>query len=239
MAVYNGEKFLLEQIESVLSQLNHNDELLIFDDLSTDATVSIVHEFKADVRIVLAENQSKLGVVKNFEKALLAAKGEVIFLCDQDDVWLPNKVAECLVALKENILVVTDCKVVDQDLNELSASFFQLRSSGAGILKNIWKNTYLGCCIAFRRELLNISLPIPANVPMHDMWLGLLAETQGSVLFLPQKLSLYRRHEMAVSPTAGKSNLSFLKKMSVRIHLVICILNRIFCHGIKKYRAPT
>ena len=234
MAAYNGEKFILEQVKSVLSQLQNNDELLIFDDLSSDATVNIVTQFQSDPRIKLTINPSKLGVVKNFERILAAAKGDYIFLCDQDDVWLPSKVKECLAALEKNILVVTDCKVVNQDLSEISPSFFELRNSGKGILKNIWKNSYLGCCMAFRRELLNIGLPIPAKIPMHDMWLGLLAEKQGSVLFIPRKLSLYRRHNLAVSPTAGKSNLSVLKKIYIRINLITYFLNRLFCYSSKK-----
>ena len=88
--------------------------------------------------------------------------------------------------------------------------------------------------MAFRRELLNIGLPIPAKIPMHDMWLGLLAETQGTVLFLPKNLSLYRRHHLAVSPTAGKSNLSIFKKLYIRVVLVTCILNRLCSHKFKK-----
>jgi len=233
MAVYNGEMFIREQIISVLEQLSLSDELLIFDDFSTDTTISIVAEFNDDSRVKFKKNDSKLGVVKNFELALNNAKGNYIFLCDQDDVWLPGKVAECVDALKKNLLVVTDCKVVGHNLDEISPSFFKLRHSGKGIFKNIWKNTYLGCCMAFRRELLDICLPIPAKIPMHDMWLGILAETQGDVLFMPRKLSLYRRHELAVSPAAGKSNLSFFKKVYVRIVLIVCVLNRLYYYNFK------
>ena len=233
LATYNGAPYIKEQITSVLNQLLENDELLIADDGSTDNTITIIESIH-DSRLRIVGVGGKLGVVKNFERVLTEAKGQYVFLCDQDDIWLPNKVEECLQALKKNILVVTDCKVVDKSLNEISPSFFELRNSGKGILKNIWKNTYLGCCMAFRRELLNIGLPIPAKIPMHDMWLGLLAETQGTVLFLPQNLSLYRRHHLAVSPTAGKSNLSIFKKLYIRVVLVACILNRLCSHKFKK-----
>ena len=233
LATYNGAPYIKEQITSVLNQLLENDELLIADDGSTDNTITIIESIH-DSRLRIVGVGGKLGVVKNFERVLTEAKGQYVFLCDQDDIWLPNKVEECLQALEKNILVVTDCKVVDKSLNEISPSFFELRNSGKGILKNIWKNTYLGCCMAFRRELLNIGLPIPAKIPMHDMWLGLLAETQGTVLFLPQNLSLYRRHHLAVSPTAGKSNLSIFKKLYIRVVLVACILNRLCSHKFKK-----
>ena len=233
LATYNGAPYIKEQITSVLNQLLENDELLIADDGSTDNTITIIESIH-DSRLRIVGVGGKLGVVKNFERVLTEAKGQYVFLCDQDDIWLPNKVEECLQALEKNILVVTDCKVVDKSLNEISPSFFELRNSGKGILKNIWKNTYLGCCMAFRRELLNIGLPIPAKIPMHDMWLGLIAETQGTVLFLPQNLSLYRRHHLAVSPTAGKSNLSIFKKLYIRVVLVACILNRLCSHKFKK-----
>lgn len=233
MAVYNGEKFIREQIQSVLRQLQAKDELLIFDDSSTDDTVKIITEFASDKRLKLSINSSKLGVIKNFDRALKASKGDYVFLCDQDDIWLPDKVSSCVTELQSHLLVVTDCKVVDEDLNEISSSFFRLRYSGKGIFKNVWKNSYLGCCMAFRRELLNIGLPLPEKIPMHDMWLGLLAETQGAVLFMPQKLSLYRRHELAVSPTAGKSNLNIFKKIYVRAILITYVINRLWCYRLK------
>lgn len=233
LATYNGSLYIQEQIISVLNQLSQIDELLIGDDGSVDNTISIINSI-GDNRIRFLSITGKLGVVRNFERILVEAKGDYIFLCDQDDIWLPTKVAECVDALQNHLLVVTDCKVVGHNLDEIYPSFFQLRRSGKGIFKNICKNTYLGCCMAFRRELLNIGLPIPAKIPMHDMWLGLLAETQGTVLFLPKNLSLYRRHHLAVSPTAGKSNLSIFKKLYIRVVLVTCILNRLCSHKFKK-----
>lgn len=220
MAVYNGEKYIRQQIQSVISELQANDELLIRDDCSTDATAKVVAEFEVDKRVKFRKNATKLGIVKNFESTLLEAKGEYIFLCDQDDIWLTGKVASCVAKLQNHVLVITDCKVVDQHLNDLNPSFFELRHSGNGLFKNIWKNSYLGCCMAFRRELLSLCLPIPVSIPMHDMWLGLLAEAQGTVLFMPQRLSLYRRHQSAASPTAGISNLSVFKKIKVRLILM-------------------
>ena len=226
MAVYNGEKYIRQQIESVLNELQQDDELLIYDDLSTDTTAKIVAGLALDKRIKYRKNAKKLGVVKNFEHVLLDARGEYIFLCDQDDVWLPGKVQVCVDALKKHLLVVTDCVVVNQDLDILYPSFFELRYSGAGILKNIWKNTYLGCCMAFRRELLNISLPMPINMPMHDMWLGLVAEANGNVLFIDEKLSLYRRHQSAASPTAGASGFSVFKQVKLRLILIWSLVCR-------------
>jgi glycosyltransferase involved in cell wall biosynthesis len=228
MAVYNGEKYIRQQIESVLSELQQDDELLIYDDLSTDTTARIVEELTFDKRIKFKQNATQLGVVKNFELLLENARGEYIFLCDQDDVWLPGKVERCVQALTKHTLVVTDCLVVNQNLDVLYPSFFQLRHSGAGVLKNICKNTYLGCCMAFRKELLNMCLPIPKSIPMHDMWLGLIAEANGNVLFIEEKLSLYRRHQSAASPTAGVSDFSIFKKIKLRFILISNLAYRIW-----------
>lgn len=236
MAVYNGEKFIRQQIESVLSELQINDELVICDDLSTDETAKIVGEFSTDGRVKFSRNSHKLGVVKNFECALKKAQGEYIFLCDQDDIWLAGKVEACVSGLNNHLLVITDCIVVNEELETLSPSFFKLRNSGEGVLKNIWKNTYLGCCMAFRRDLLSISLPIPQSIPMHDMWLGLLAQANGSVLFINSKLSLYRRHKFAVSPTGTLSNFGVLKQVKLRLILVWYFLYRMLQVKIYAFR---
>lgn len=239
MAVYNGESYIHQQIESVLSELQADDELIICDDLSTDDTAKIISEFKADKRVKFSLNSHQLGVVRNFESALRKAQGEYIFLCDQDDVWLQGKVNACINGLNDHMMVVTDCIVVDQNLKVLSPSFFELRHSGAGILKNIWRNTYLGCCMAFRRELLSVSLPIPESMPMHDMWMGLLAQANGKVLFIDEKLSLYRRHPSAASPTAGVSGFSKGKQIKVRLILIwyfVCRMCQIKCSNFIKKR---
>lgn len=226
MAVYNGEMYLQAQVESILTQLQSADELVIVNDASQDDSLNVLKNVR-DKRIRIFNNDQNLGILASFEKALQLAQGDIIFLSDQDDIWLPGKVTECVISLKKHLLVVTDCKVVDHTLNEISPSFFQLRHSGAGVIKNIWKNSYLGCCMAFRRELLTLSLPIPAKIPMHDMWLGLVAQTQGSVLFLPQKLSLYRRHQLAASPAAGKSNFNLFRKLNMRVILITSLMHRV------------
>lgn len=227
VATYNGSSYIKQQLVSILEQLSEEDEVIIADDCSTDNSISII-ESLSDKRIHLIKNESKAsGVVKNFERALSRASGDYIFLCDQDDVWLPNKVEQCMLALTNYLLVVSDCKVVDKSLNELHPSFFKLRNSGKGIIKNLYKNSYLGCCMAFRKELLKYALPIPANTPMHDMWLGLIANCIGSVIFLPEALVLYRRHGGNTSPTAQKSTFSFCQQIVYRARLLVFLFGRL------------
>lgn len=228
LATCNGAPYIKNQLISVLSQLSLHDEVIVADDRSTDSTIEIVRSL-SDCRVKISLNLSneRLGVVKNFERALSSASGDYVFLCDQDDIWLPNKVDKCMLALNECLLVVSDCKVVDKDLNVLYPSFFKLRQSGRGVVKNLYKNSYLGCCMAFRKGLLNMALPIPATAPMHDMWLGLIANSTGKVTFLPEQLLLYRRHATNASPTAQKSTFSYYRQIVYRIKLLFFLLRRL------------
>lgn len=226
MTSFNGFDHINEQINSVLKQLEPEDELIICDDLSEDKTANVIQKFANDKRVIFKRNSKRLGVVRNFEQALSLAKGDFIFLCDQDDVWLDNKILKTIEALQRNLLVVSDCKVVDKHLIQLHPSFFEIRGSGTGIFKNIYKNSYLGCCMAFRKELLPYILPIPNGAPMHDMWIGLIAETIGKVRFIKEPLLLYRRHGNNVSPTADKSNFTLFEKFKFRLTLCILLLRR-------------
>lgn len=216
LASCNGTLFIKDQVLSVLSQLSSDDELIIADDASDDDTLEVVNRIADNRIVVLAAKSQRLGVVKNFERALMHAKGNFIFLCDQDDIWEPGKVNASLTALESSILVVTDCKVVNSELKEIHSSFFEQRHSKPGILHNLLRNSYIGCCMAFRKELLQYVLPIPKYSPMHDMWIGLVAETQGKITFLPKALLLYRRHHSNASHTAGKSKFSIYMKVKIR-----------------------
>jgi glycosyltransferase involved in cell wall biosynthesis len=231
LATYNGGAYVGELLRSVLAQLGPDDEVVVSDDGSTDDTLAVIASLD-DPRLRLLDGGNRLGVVKNFERVLLRARGETVFLCDQDDVWLPGKIEHCITALQTHLLVVTDCKVVDSELNEVAPSFFRLRNSGRGLLHNWWKNGYLGCCMAFRRELLRVALPFPNRIPMHDMWLGMIAETLGGTCFLPEPLLLYRRHEGSASDAAGRSTASFSKMLADRIFLASLFSVRVLKHRL-------
>lgn len=234
MAIYNGETHLHAQIESILKQLNQDDELIICDDHSTDQSIEIIEKFKEDNRIVLLVNNKRLGIIKNFECAMSKARGKYIFLSDQDDVWLDGKVNKCVEALNSNLLVLTDCIVVDENLSPILNSFFKFNQSKNGFINNLIKNSYMGCCMAFKRELLDTALPIPKNIPMHDVWLGLLAELKGNICFLDEPLILYRRHDN--NTALLKSGFSFIKKVKMRIILLICLLIRVVMIKLEKLK---
>lgn len=196
MTTYNGEKYLGEQIESVLLNLSEEDELIISDDGSKDHTREILRCYREqDDRIRLYKGPQK-GINANFEFALKKAKGDFIFICDQDDIWEKNKKDLVLKAFSEHhcMALVHDCRVIDDNEEEIIPSFMEYRGSAPGIIKNIAKNSYIGCCMAFRRELLDLIFPIPCNIEMYDQWIGVLADVYGGSFFLKEKLIRYRRH---------------------------------------------
>jgi len=201
MTSFNGEKYIEKQIESILACMGEQDELIISDDGSIDGTRELVDcVAHADGRIRLLQGP-KQGVIANFENAIRQAKGDIIYLADQDDIWTADKVekVQAQFADPECMLVIHDADIVDGEENRIEPSFFQRRGSKPGILNNIAKNSYIGCCMAFRRELLDVVLPIPKNIEMHDQWIGILAETRGKAVFLDEVLFHYRRHGDNVS----------------------------------------
>ena len=218
MATKNGALFIKEQIDSILPQLTAKDELIISDDHSVDDTIEIIKSYN-DSRISIFQNNGT-GVVDNFENALAYAIGDQIFLADQDDIWAPNKIQSMVKYLEDYDVVVCDCTIVDENLNPESISFFQMNKSNKGLLRNIIRNSYVGCCMAFNRTVLNKILPFPRNIPMHDLWIGLVAELHYSVYFLDESLVLHRRHTTNASSTASQSTRSLFEKVTGRVGLI-------------------
>ena len=222
---YNGSKYIGEQLKSILSQLSENDEVIISDDSSTDDTIKIIKELN-DTRIIIYDNNSFKSPIYNLENALKHSRGDYIFLADQDDVWEDCKVEKVMKQFNIYDCIVTDATVVDKDLNVITDSFFVQNNSKKGLFHNVIKIGYLGCCMAFNRKILEKSLPFPSKLPMHDSWIGFVAEKYGKVLFLDEKLLKYRRHGENASPTSEKSKRSFISKISDRVHLVFYLILR-------------
>lgn len=198
MATYNGERYIKEQIESILINLQKDDELIISDDGSTDNTIKIIEEYiKIDKRIKLLEG-SKKGVKQNFANAIKNTTGKYVFLSDQDDTWKENKVEIVLKYFEKEkcTLIVHDAEIVDDEQNTIiSNSFFRYRKSGNGVIKNIYINTYIGCCMAFDSKIIKDILPIPNNIEMHDQWIGIINDMKYTKShFIKDKLIKYRRH---------------------------------------------
>ena len=148
IATYNGSKYIKEQIDSILPQLDECDEIIVSDDSSTDNTLSILKSYH-DRRIIIFTNQKFNSPIYNFENALKHAKGDIIFLSDQDDIWEFNKVQVMISFLQKKSLVVSDCYIINQDKNVICDSLFNGKVPNAGVFINILRNHYIGCCMAF------------------------------------------------------------------------------------------
>ncbi len=220
MAVYNGETYLREQLESILEQLGSKDEIVISDDGSADHTIEMIRSYASkDPRIRLVAGPRR-GTKQNIANALMQTEGAYLFLADQDDVWKPEKVKRVLEVFREKKchMVVHDCVVVNADRSQvIYPSFFEYRGYGAGMWRNVWKNKYIGCCMAIRRELLPYVLPIPDDIQMHDQWIGILNDKhRGGCEFLKQPLLEYRRHDHTVSDF-GRNTIPVMIKNRIRL----------------------
>lgn len=229
MATYNGEKYIREQLLSILPQLNDNDEIIISDDHSTDKTIEQIRILN-DHRIKIYFNGKENGYTRNFENALEQSKGDIIFLSDQDDIWLDNKVKTSLQVLALNDFVVSDATVVDNDLNILAGSNFKLRNVKHGFLSNLFRCRYIGACYAFKRKVMIKSLAFPKNfdyVP-HDYWLYMVAITNYKVAVINKPLIKYRRHDLNTSNGGDESQNTLFTKFKIRAYLLSVLLKRYF-----------
>ena len=225
MATYNGGKYLHEQIDSIINQLDDNDELIISDDGSTDSTVSIIESYK-DKRIKLLKNKNH-GINSNFENALIHSKGDYICLSDQDDIWLEGKIAFIKKALLDCDLVVHNAEIIDGNGKSKGYDYFSYMHKGNGFWANWWKTRFLGCCMSFNRKLLNDVLPFPRKVVGHDYWIGMLGAAKYKVLFDNTIYLSYRRHGNNASPSAEKSDNSlYYKLFEKRIPILWSIIIR-------------
>lgn len=223
MATHNGGRFLREQIDSILPQLSATDEFIFSDDNSSDNSLDIIRAYQ-DARFVIHSNSFR-SPVRNFEYALSQSKGDFIFLADQDDVWSSSKIESMLELLGNADMVLSDCSVTNERMEILHPSFFAMNHSRPGLIKNLWKNAYIGCCMAFRRSVLEAALPFPSDVPAHDAWLGLIAERDFVVRFLQKPLVQFRRHSTTFSTTAAESTSRFTHKISQRWRLAKALIN--------------
>lgn len=223
MAAYNGGEYIAQQLDSVLHQLGEEDEVIISDDLPLGSTANALKPYlEADKRIKYINGPQK-GVIKNFENAIVHANGDFIFLCDQDDVWLDGKVKAVIKEFENGAVVVMhNAKVTDENLKVVADSFFDLQKTGTGCTKNIIKNTYIGCCMAFSAKLKPHIIPFPEKIPMHDQWIGLMGERAGKISLIKTPYILYRRHGEAV--TGGRTSL--LQKIRWRASIICCLFGK-------------
>ena len=227
MATYNGETYILEQLSSILNELKAPDEVILSDDHSTDRTIELARSLHDD-RIKIYFNENEKGYASNFENAIVRSTGEVIFLSDQDDVWVPGKVRFMLEALKHDDLVISDAAIVDGELNLLEKSHFDKFGVRTGFWVNFTKTRYIGACMAFKRVMLKKLLPMPKKRKYcaHDYWIAMVGEAYYKVGLVHIPLLKYRRHGENASSGGVKSGNSLAHKLKVRGYVIYHLLLR-------------
>ncbi|GIP39960.1 hypothetical protein J31TS4_32400 [Paenibacillus sp. J31TS4] len=208
LATYNGSKYIVELIESILSQSYANYKLIICDDASTDGTYDLLTRYAIqDDRIELHKNNVNLGVVRNFEKLMKLSDAKYFMLCDQDDVWHKDKVLKSLeqIVATNSLLVYTDLKIITS--REESISYWKREGikplSGSPFKTLLVQNVITGCTIIADKRIINFAIPIPSKFCLHDQWLGIVASVYGSISYLEETLIDYRQHEGNVIGSKG------------------------------------
>jgi glycosyltransferase involved in cell wall biosynthesis len=224
MATYNGEKFIVDQMVSILRQLSSDDEVIVLDDASKDNTVKILKDLN-DPRIKIFKNEKNRGHVYSFSKVVSMANNEIIMMADQDDIWINGRVLlmkEALIS-KNVILATSNTEFMDANGNPVAFK-------DAGVVKGVeaknsysyFKNVlsifignvnYCGCAMAFCKELNDIILPIPSYVESHDLWIAMAANLLKSNLHLDEKTLIRRIH----GENASIINRNFSEKINSRL----------------------
>ena len=228
MSTYNGAAYLAEQIESLLAQTCQDWTLWVRDDGSGDTTPDIVdcyaQQYPRKIKVV-RDARGRLGPSLSFGSLLEAADGEYFMFCDQDDVWLANKIELTLEAMKAAettcphlpLLVHSDLKVVDHKLNPIADSFWdyqRLRPSiASGCRGIIADNVVTGCTVMLNRAAKAVSVPIPPEAVMHDWWVAMTVAKHGKIIALPLSLTCYRQHENNRVGASRTDFFNLLKKM--------------------------
>jgi glycosyltransferase involved in cell wall biosynthesis len=220
MATYNGEKYLRAQLESFLLQTRQPDELVISDDCSSDKTVEIIKSFatQAPFPVKLTVNKLNRGHTRNFNEAVVKTSGDIVFLSDQDDIWFSNKIAkveQLAIEHQDYLLFMNDAALTDKELNDTGLTKLgQIYS--AGLDPSVF---VMGCCCAFKRKLLDLSLPIPSEYEGHDNWLVGFAEAIKVKYITPEVLQYYRRH--------GDNASQFIANSTQKINRLTVFKNRL------------
>lgn len=237
IATYNGERVIKRQVDSILCQLSDDDEIIISDDGSTDRTLEVLANYN-DKRIKIFHHKKRPEdkhsgeiVAHNFENAIEQSQGDYIFIADQDDEWFPNKVSAFLELFKTYDMVVSNATVIDVKTGKEVGLLYWRRSP----LKNYFlkKGKYFGCTMAINKEMKNNVLPFPKQIPLHDMWIGLVSELTGRATYIETPLMYYRSSAKSVSHNV---NNSWFYKIYYRVYLLLNVYIRVIKTRINKKR---
>jgi glycosyltransferase involved in cell wall biosynthesis len=219
MAVYNGEKFLRKQLDSICNQTYQNIEIIAVDDGSTDDSVRILREYHGKYGLIFHINKKNLGYLKNFEKALSFCTGDFIAFADQDDIWLPEKIERLVKEIGENSLIYSDAKIIDENDQIIHDSISEYTKTGNlpsekdQFKKAVFYWIALGCMMLFKKELLEELIPFSNDGTAHDRQVSILAARKSKIKSLKAPLILYRLHS---NNSFGVAKGSMMREFSPR-----------------------
>lgn len=242
MATYNGEKYIRQQLESVLNQTRKPNEVIINDDCSTDETVQVITavDNKWKIPLDLHINEKRLGYAQNFRDAISRAKGDIIFLCDQDDVWKTNKIEMCMDVMEQrkDILVLsTGYYLTNAELKVKRMPQFPVKRLGRVSWKKFIRHPkYPGMAMVFRKEIWKTINESEWRIGVaHDWMINQYAAALGGMFFLNEKLVFYRQHQNNAEGTIFSNRNGDIKKSRIRIiDELLCSLSTIQTDDPKK-----
>lgn len=226
MAVFNGKKYLADQMQSLMDQTYSDFQITVRDNHSTDNTRTLLEKWqnKHPEKITCVFGKNNLGILGNYASLLESSQASYVFLCDSDDVWLPDKVQKSIKAMKEAeeaygsqtpLLIHTDLRVVDETLQSICDSFWQYShldgSQPITLTRALTENRVTGCTMMLNRALIDLANPIPLKAPMHDAWIALVAAAFGQIIPIPEATVLYRQHG---DNATGAGRYSFAHKIT-------------------------
>jgi hypothetical protein len=211
MCTYNGVRFLDDQLASLASQSRQPDELVVCDDCSSDSSAALLREFAAAAPfpVYIHENSVRLGSTKNFERAISLCQGDIIALCDQDDLWNTEKLRlteQCFLENSDVGMVFTDAEIVDEKANPLGNKLWATLEFDATLQARIkspaafeilsQKQLVTGATMAFRTEFRDLVLPIPTDISLiHDGWIAMMISLAASLDIIDRPMIRYRQHD--------------------------------------------
>ena len=225
MCTYNGERFIKEQIDSILAQTYPHFELLIFDDGSSDNTAKIIQEYQEKhPNIHFKQNEKNLGFLKNFEQAISHAKGDYVALTDQDDIWKKEKLQTFVENINEHALIYSDAIIIDENSKETGTLLVEPKNKlcdGACNKAFLLNNFISGNTMMFKRELVEHILPIPPKMSYHDIWIGFVASTYGTITYTKKPMTYYRKYSGQVTDKAKPKPRNVFEKLRQKKELQI------------------
>ena len=205
LCTYNGERFLAEQIDSILAQSYRPIELIISDDASTDGTRALLAHYVSHPLVRVYYQEKNTGLTRNFASAAAHTKGEYIAFSDQDDIWMPDKIEKLVAAMGTSPLVYSNSLLVDEQGNSMGKKLSGIKKmySGSDSRGYILYSCVWGHGMLITRELFEKSLPMPEDIH-HDIWITFKAFQHGGIKYVDEVLTHYRQHTASTSQTLPK-----------------------------------